>query len=245
MIQGLQENLIDTLSPDELHTKVDVSITIAYNYLRPELKQLCVNLSYFPFDFDKESAMFIYNFKETMLHTLVRQSLLQHRRHSKRYFFHTFLRKIFIQKNNEKADIAVKHFSANFQLYFANFISHIVPNNGSKCDLSRFIQEEHNILRIFVLFTRHKDVNITFYAIKVMTDEGRLPLLSQLLYPGLYMTMLGTLMSYTPYERTRVESFLETYIQVVILAANSQKETNITLKLPLLRMLEKLMNKVL
>ena len=76
VIQGLQENLIDTLSPDELHTKVDVSITIAYNYLRPELKQLCVNLSYFPFDFDKESAMFIYNFKETMLHTLVRRSLL-------------------------------------------------------------------------------------------------------------------------------------------------------------------------
>ena len=45
------------------------------------------------------------------------------------------------------------------------------------------------------------------------------------------MTMLRTLMSYTPYERTRVESFLETYIQVVILAANLQKETNITLKL--------------
>ena len=41
--------------------------------------------------------------------------------------------------------------------------------------------------------------------------------------------MLGTLMSYTPYERTRVESFLETYIQVVILAANSQKESNLTL----------------
>ena len=231
VIQGLQENLIDTLSTDELNTKVDASITIAYSYLRPELKELCVNLSYFPGDFDKESARFIYNFKETMLHTLVRRSLLQHRRHSKRYFFHQLLRTFFIQKNNENADIAEKYFSANFQLYFANFISHIIPNNGSKYDLSGFINEEHNILRMFVLFGTHKDVNITFYAIKVITDEFRLPILSQLLYPGVYMTMLGALMSYTPYEITRVESFLETYIQVVILAANRQKETNITLTL--------------
>ena len=45
------------------------------------------------------------------------------------------------------------------------------------------------------------------------------------------MTMRRTLISYTPYERTTVESLLETYIQVVILAANSQKESNLTLTL--------------
>ncbi|CAI8024932.1 hypothetical protein GBAR_LOCUS14444, partial [Geodia barretti] len=65
VIQGLRENLVSTLSPDELHSKVDVSMGVAYSYLTPELKQLCVNLSHFPGKFSKESAVAIFNFKGT------------------------------------------------------------------------------------------------------------------------------------------------------------------------------------
>ena len=43
VIEGLKVNLVGTLSPAELHSKVDVSISLAYHYLTPELKELCVN----------------------------------------------------------------------------------------------------------------------------------------------------------------------------------------------------------
>ena len=43
------------------------------------------------------------------------------------------------------------------------------------------------------------------------------------------MVMLNALKSYTPEERASVESFLETYVEVIILAVNSKRETNITL----------------
>ena len=41
VIEGLKKNLVGTLSPAELHSKVDVSISLAYHYLTPELKELC------------------------------------------------------------------------------------------------------------------------------------------------------------------------------------------------------------
>ena len=69
-MENLKENLVTTLSPDDIGSKVDVCISTAYNYLTPELKQLCVNLSHFPSDFDKESATFSFNFKANMLITL-------------------------------------------------------------------------------------------------------------------------------------------------------------------------------
>ena len=52
VIEGLKENLVGTLSPAELQSKVNRSISLAYHYLMPELKELCVNLSHFPGSFD-------------------------------------------------------------------------------------------------------------------------------------------------------------------------------------------------
>ena len=122
---------------------------IAYSYLTPELKQLCVNLSHFPGSFDKESATYIYNFKETMLITLVRRSLLQYIHQLKVYFFHRLLKNVFFRMSNGEAEVIKKHFSAKFQLYFAKLICNLIPDNDPKIDLlilSRFIKEEANIL---------------------------------------------------------------------------------------------------
>ena len=161
----MRENLVATLSPDELHTKAGASIGIAYSYLTSELKQLCVNLSHFPVSFDKESATFIYDFKETMLNTLVRRSLLQYIRQLKVYFFHRLLKKVFIRMSNGEAEVIKKHFSAKFQLYFAKLICNIIPDNDPKIDLlilSRFIKEEANIIYMLLMFKEQKDVNVTF-----------------------------------------------------------------------------------
>ena len=61
VIEHLKENPVATLSPSELHSKVDASIGLAYSYLPPKLKQLCVNLSHFPASFDKDSATSIFH----------------------------------------------------------------------------------------------------------------------------------------------------------------------------------------
>ncbi|CAI8058439.1 hypothetical protein GBAR_LOCUS31781, partial [Geodia barretti] len=61
VINGLKEHLLDTLSPTELHSTVDVSIRIAYSYLSPDLKQLCVNLSHIRGSFDETSTYFLFD----------------------------------------------------------------------------------------------------------------------------------------------------------------------------------------
>ena len=229
VIDNLKDNLVATLSSDDIGSKVDVCINTAYNYLTPELKQLCVNLSCFPGDFDKESATFIFNFKSNMLTTLVRRSLLQYDRGGKRYYFHQLLQEFFIQRNTEKSDVLQQHFSLKFQLYFAQFICQIIPENGKNLQLERFFDEELNIIHMFLLFTSHRHVNNTFYAIKVISHELRMVILSRFLPPGVCLIMLDTLVSYTPSERASVESFLETYAQVAIHAIRSKENINATI----------------
>ena len=229
VIENLKDNLVSTLSPDDIRYKVDVCINTAYNYLTPELKQLCVNLSHFSGDFDKESAIFIFNFTSDMLTTLVRRSLLQYDRGGKRYYFHQLLQKFFIQGNTEKSDDLQQHFSSRFQLFFAEFICQIIPENGKNLQLERYFDEEHNIVHMFLLFTSHRHVNNTFYAIKVISHEFRMPILSRFLLPGVCLIMLDTLESYTPSERASVESFLETYAQVATHVLRSKESINATI----------------
>ncbi|CAI8038169.1 hypothetical protein GBAR_LOCUS21285, partial [Geodia barretti] len=83
--------------PDELHSKVDVSLGIAFSYLTPELKQLCVNLSHFPGKFSKRSAVAIFNFEGKMLDKLVQRSLLQYERSQKQFHYHQLLKMFFTQ----------------------------------------------------------------------------------------------------------------------------------------------------
>ena len=225
VIEGLRKNLIATLSPDELHTKVDVSIGVAYSYLTPELKQLCVNLSHFIAFFDKDGATFIFNFKANLLDVLVQRSLLQYYQSRRYYIFHNLLKTFFLQRNSIKSDVLLQYFSARFQLYYAEVICQIIPENGKNTDLNRFYDEDINIFQMIILFIEQKDVNNTFYAIKVISNDYRMPILSQLLPPVVPSIMFSALNSYTCNERASVESFLETYIRVLILKARSETDT--------------------
>ena len=218
VIEGLKENLVGTLSPAELYSKVDVSISLAYHYLRPELKELCVNLSHFPGSFDRTSAVAIFDFRENMLEMLVQRSLLQYERNVRRFHFHLLLKTFFLQVNSEEAETNLQHyFNDKFLIHFAQVMI---------TDFYTLRGEAHNIVHIFKLLAIHKNVNTTYFAIKVLL---RINILMRYTPPGATLIMLKCLDSYSPEERDSVESFLDTYIQVLMVVAKFDSEASISL----------------
>ena len=232
VIEGLKENLVSTLSPAELHSKVDGSISLAYHYLTPELKELCVNLSHFPGSFDKTSAVAIFDSRENMLKMLVQRSLLQYERNVRRFHFHLLLKTFFLQVNNEETKTNLQHyFNDKFLIHFAKVLHTAIPDLGMNIDLDTPRGEAHNIVHMFILLTRLKNVNTTYFAIKVLSHELRIAILMRFITPRVILFMLECLDSYSPEERDSVESFLDTYTQVVMLATKSDLTVRISLKL--------------
>ena len=220
VIEGLKKNLVGTLSPAELHSKVDVSISLAYHYLTPELKELCVNLSHFPGSFDKTSAVAIFDFSEDLLEMLVQRSLLQYERNVRRFQFHLLLKTFFLQRNTEK-----NYFNDKFMIHFAQVLHTAIPDRGIMTDLQTLRGEAHNIVHIFKLLAIHKNVNTTYFAIKVLLHELRINILMRLIPPDLFLCIRHRLDSYSPEERDSVESFLDTYIQVVMVVSKFDPES--------------------
>ena len=230
VIEGLKKNLVGTLSPAELHSKVDVSISLAYHYLTPELKELCVNLSHFPGSFDKTSAVAIFDFRENMLEMLVQRSLLQYERNVRRFHFHLLLKTFFLQVNSEETKANLQHyFSDKFMIHFALVLHTAIPDLGMITDLDTPRGEAHNIVHMFILLPTHKNVNTTYFTIKVLSHELRITILMHFIPPRVTLFMLKCLDSYSPEERDSVESFLDTYIQVVMLATKSDLAIRISL----------------
>ena len=102
VIQGLGDNPLQTLTPTEIHTNfVDISIGLAYSYLKPELKQLCVNLSHFPGSFGKDSASVFFEFSKDMLDELVQRSLVHTSHGRQRLLLSPTAEEVFSQSKRE------------------------------------------------------------------------------------------------------------------------------------------------
>ena len=146
------------------------------SYLKPELKQLCVNLSHFPGKFKRESAVAIFDFNGNMLDMLVQRSLLQYERSLKQFYFHQMLKTFFSQMNvGENAEKLQYYFSSQYQLYYAQLLQRAIPDDGTKLELQKLRYELHNIVHMFMLFISHKHVNYTF---KIVSHPLRLKLRS-------------------------------------------------------------------
>ena len=227
VIQGLRDNLVATLSPLEVHSKVDASIGLAYSYLTPDLQQLCVNLSQFPGTFTRESAFNIsgydveFNNFDMLVDMLIQRSLLHFNRATKRCHFHQLLKTYFLQKTKEK-----QHFHGAFQLYYAQTFYSIINDYGRHLALQTLDVEKHNFHLMFSLFKTSKHVNHTFTGVTVALNVLKLNMLELRFRPMEIMTyslyMLEALDSYTDNEKNGVQSFLETYTEVVILVAQKQ-----------------------
>ena len=242
VIQGLRDNLVDTLSPLEVHSKVDASIGLAFSYLTPELKQLCVNLSQFPGTFTRESAFNVsgydveFNYFDKLVKTLKQRSLLHFNRAIKQCHFHQLLKAYFLQQTKEKA--LKQHFDGAFQLYYAQTLHSIINDYERHLALHILDVERHNFHHMFSLFKTSKHVNYTFFGVTVALDVLKLDMLELRFMPMGIMTyslyMLEALDSYTDDEVDSIQPFFETYTKVVILVAEKQlsfhKKPDIALK---------------
>ena len=223
VIQGLGDNPLQTLTPTEINTNfVDISIGLAYSYLKPELKQLCVNLSHFPGSFGKESALFFFKFSKDMLDELVQRSLVQSSHGRQRYYFHQLLRTFFLSQ--EERDLL--NFDTQFQHYFTGTLEIIISEVSFSSKLTTLDHEKHNIVHMFTLFKSAKSTNITFTGINVTLCAIEMNVLQTRFLPveiyGITQNMLSALDTYTPHEQAMVTSFLETYVKVVKLVAQHQ-----------------------
>ena len=108
-----------------------------------------------------------------------------------------------------------------YQLHFAQLLEKAIPDNFKKLELEVLNNEVHNVLHMFTLFISHKHVNYTFFAIKTVSHEFRMNILLWFLPPSTPLLLLKCLDYYSSDERASVDSFFETYIRVVILAAKS------------------------
>ena len=233
VIQGLRENVVATLSPLELNSRIDVSIGLAYSYLTPQLQRLCVDLSHFPDTFTAESAfqIFGYSFElsyfKMMLRMLKQRSLLHYNRATERFHFHQLLRTYFYQRNTEI--MLTQYFDGAFQLYYAQRLDGIVKDNN----IFDLYMEQHNFHHMFSLFKTNKLVKKTFHAVKFALNAMKSDL--RLLPMEIHTHMLGALDSYTDDEVASIPSFLEIYTDLVILVAKHKisfhEETHIAIKI--------------
>ena len=239
VIQGLRENVVATLSPLELNSRIDVSIGLAYSYLTPQLQRLCVDLSHFPDTFTTETAfqIFGYSFElsyfKMMLRMLKQRSLLHYNRATERFHFHQLLRTYFYQRNTEI--MLTQYFDGAFQLYYAQRLDRIVKDNN----ILDLYMEKHNFHHMFSLFKTSKHVNKTFHGVKFALNAMKSDLLVLRLLPMEIHTysshMLEALDSYTDDEVASIPSFLEIYTDLVILVAKQKisfhEETHIAIKI--------------
>ena len=244
VIKCLKEDPMDTLSPYELpeYSTVYVSINLAYSYLSPELKELCLNLSYFPGSFEKRSPSFIFDLllgyglpkfihlfdhRDTQLDMLVRRSLLHVQSINypeKRYHFHQLIRSFFLHIQDQKMVSLQQNFESRFQLYFGNILALLMEYRGGKVlELAVLDADKHNLQYMFNLFTTAKHVNYTLFSINKTVVAIKVNLL-QLRFSltelcNISQNMLIALESYTTDEEASEESFLEIYTQLLIQAA--------------------------
>ena len=232
-----------TLSPPELHSKVDVSIGLAYKYLSSELKMLSVNLSYFPGSFHQVSAILIFDLenpgdryfthRDLQLDKLVQRSLLQFSQPTKRFNFHQLIQKYFRQisgPGEDFGDSLQENFDHRFQLHFATLLGEMLDlyiKGDGKLALSLLEFDKHNFQHMFDLFTSAKHANYTLSDIKITLlaiKSHFLPLrFSFREIRAIVRNLLESIESYTVGEEGSEELFLETYAEVLIQAAKQEQ----------------------
>ena len=243
VIQSLREKPITTLSSSKVHPKLDVSIGLAYSYLSPELKQLCLNLSQFPGSFSGGSAFAIFDIsskfkmtgwginrlidRESPLDMLVQRSLLQFNSALKRFHFHQLIQKYFLHvtsQEEEGSQLLKHHFESKFQLHFAQTLDKILKDYLlGHLAVTVLNDEKHNFGYMFSLFKTAKHVNNAYFSVQVTLRAIHMNILEPLFFPTELQNMLMALESYTAAEQDSVESFLETYVSVVVQTARLER----------------------
>ena len=163
IVRNLEQNLIPTLSPEDLpvEKRVNASINLSYQYLTTELQNIGRYLANFPGSFNEEAACSILTSItsnsitcseiEEYLEELVKRSLLECNRRRNRYQFHTLIRQFFLAVSKESTgENVTNHFLIHFQSFYTTVLQTLTEqfNDNHVQALTKLDIERHNILHL-------------------------------------------------------------------------------------------------
>ena len=193
VIAKLKENVIDTLSPEQLqeNMQINASFSLSYNYLDSKAKRIGQLLSNFPGSFTIDQCIttlrnFFPNKPESevkiiiakAIKTLVQRSLLDVA--SDRYQFHSLIREYFFDKQRGKKSFVTMAFARNFQVYFTKQLSSassLYRSHQYGNSLAILDQEMHNLQQLFDGIKNHdihSDPKILVAAVADALESGLL-----------------------------------------------------------------------
>lgn len=170
IVEQLKENLISTLSPEELSVsdRINTSIFLSYKYLESDVQQVGRFLSYFTGSFSRTAGIQVAsNGSAKKLHTLVKMSLLEYNHETDRYVYHRLIREFFkgVSNPNESTE-----FKINYLEYYSTAIEEMIEKGLSKA-VSAFYIDKHNYRYYFDLIGSTKfNANRATNIIKRVTD---------------------------------------------------------------------------
>ena len=159
IVRNLEQDLISTLSPEDLpvEKRVSASINLSYRYLTPQLQKIGRYVADFPGSFDQEAACSILTNNSITcseikyLEDLVKRSLLEYDRRRNRYQFHTLIRQFFLAVSKEATgENETKHFLIRFQSFYTTVLQTLTEqfNDNHVQALTKLDTERHNILHL-------------------------------------------------------------------------------------------------
>ena len=162
---------------------------------------------------------------------LVQRSLLQFNSAQKRFYFHQLIQTYFLHvtsQEEEGSQLLKHHFESKFQLYFAQTLDKILKDYLlGHLAVTVLNNEKHNFEYMFSLFKTAKHVNNAYFGVQVTLRAIHMNILEPLFFPtelhNISWNMLMALESYTAAEVASVESFLETYVSVVVQTARLER----------------------
>ena len=167
VISELRDELIPTLSPQELHKskQINSSITLSYRYLSLKMQKVGRYLANFPGSFDLEGAYGILRFINQhvtlkyvtiAIEKLVRHSLLEHSQRFKRYQFHRLIQEYFIaiqESIGENGINETRRFAVSFEWHYAQKLTELTHHFSTSHvkALTNLDIERHNIQHLLDL----------------------------------------------------------------------------------------------
>ena len=185
IIKRLSDELIKTLSPEELSTKnrVNASIYLSYKHLTSMTQKVGRCLSEFPVSFNGTAACKIFHSVardvencSDILNTLRQRSLLEQNQRTQRYQFHPLIREFFMEMQKSLGIYKEENtlFSVAFIDYYTDLLNKIDETSGEDA-FNYFDTESRNILHMLQIVSKPSNAlkehtSSIFFAVKAICN---------------------------------------------------------------------------
>ena len=253
IMHSLEQDLIPTLSPEDLpvEQRVNASITLSYQYLTPQMQKIGRYLANFQGSFDKEAScdILISVAKNSItcselakfLEDLVKRSLLECDRRRNRYQFHTLIREFFLAVSNEATgENETNQFMIHFQSFYISVLQTLTKQFTDNHNIQAFTKldvERHNILHLLEYLgdpgTMIDDTSDLLSAVRTVRFSFDVRFLrcrftsSELLRPvSRIVERLSQQVNLLLKQPVSVTSYFRNYVHMIIYLAQLEEELN-------------------